>query len=432
MGVHTLVTGLNGAGKTLYTVATKLKPLSEATINYQGRDIPRRLVVGGIPELLIPHELMDVPEIDPETWVDRYRNMDRRPGSEPVRWLREVKDARDGKDWWYEEYESVTPGEDPAVVPGVVPLVCDATCWWLWCRPGDVIVIDECQRLFRPMASGRRVPRFIARLETARHYGVEFIHLTQHPQLLHVNLRNLVGPHEDVRRIFGTGRVMVYQWDKASNPDRIAKGTGRMWKHDKKAFGLYKSSQLHTKFGQRLPIAVYAVVLGVGMLTFLGWKIKERLAHRFGDEPVAAAVSSSPASAAGGANGQGAGAGQQKQGGDGSKGRFPQYDPEPSKVERDPYWGRAFQIEGGYDQDEGPGLRLFGLMQDGQRIGTVTLAELVKAGYAYTVLGPCSGLLRFHQLERVVSCPAKMEPMQRDAPKDGAIPSTAAPAGGTA
>lgn len=53
MGVHSLVTGLNGAGKTLYTVATKLRDVPKQTIEYRGEQIKRRLVVGGIRDLLI-------------------------------------------------------------------------------------------------------------------------------------------------------------------------------------------------------------------------------------------------------------------------------------------------------------------------------------------------------------------------------------------
>lgn len=174
MGVHSLVTGLNGAGKTLYTVATKLRDVPNQTIEYRGEKINRRLVVGGIRDLLIEHEMMDVPELDPESWRDEWADKKREPGTEPV--------------------------DD---------VLCTILNWWLWCKPGDVIVVDECQRVFRPMPSGKRVPMFINKLETARHYGVEFIYLTQHPQLLHVNVRKLCGPHEDVRRIFGSNRVMV-------------------------------------------------------------------------------------------------------------------------------------------------------------------------------------------------------------------------------
>lgn len=403
MGVHTLVTGLNGAGKTLYTVATKLRPLSEATINYQGRDIPRRLVIGGIPDLLLPHELMEVPEIDPETFFDEWATVIRERSQPPVRFVRRttVHDKSGAQGYVACEEED----------QGAEPIVCSAVNWWAWCMPGDVIVIDECQRLFRPMASGRRVPKFIARLETARHYGVEFIYLTQHPQLLHVNVRNLVGPHEDVRRIFGTHRVMVYQWDKVSNPDRIAKATGRIWKHDKSAYGLYKSSELHTKFSQRLPFAVFGVVIGVVALGVLAWVIKGRMADRFGNHQAgqqhaagalgSAGVGSQSVASQPGQLGAAAAPGNAASGG--SVARWPTIEAEGYRLDREPYAGRGLQIEGGYEVAGKP-VAYFGIVQDGQRIATVTLAELVRAGYAYTALAPCAGLLRFGDRERVLSC----------------------------
>jgi len=395
MGVHTLVTGLNGAGKTLYTVATKLRPLSEATIKYQGVDIPRRLVIGGIPDLLIPHELMEVPEIDPETFVDEWATVIRERGQPVVRFVRRVTvNEKTGA----QGYVAATEDET-----GAEPMVCTALNWWAWCQPGDVIVIDECQRLFRPMASGRRVPKFIARLETARHYGVEFIYLTQHPQLLHVNVRNLVGPHEDVRRIFGTHRVMVYQWDKVSNPDRINKATGRIWKHDKSAYGLYKSSELHTKFSQRLPVAVFAVVLGFVALLVLAWVIRGRMAERFSPPKPSTAVQAARPATSNQAAGPAA-AGQLGSPSPAAPGaRWPVMETEAQRFDREPYAGRGLQIEGGYEVDGKP-VAYFGLLQDGQRIATVTLAELVRAGYAYTAVAPCSGLLRFKDRERVVSC----------------------------
>ena len=90
MGVHNLVTGLNGHGKTLYVVATKLRPLADATVTYKGQQIPRRLINGGIPELLLEHELMEVPVIDPELFVDEWATVIRKPGMPPVRWVRKV------------------------------------------------------------------------------------------------------------------------------------------------------------------------------------------------------------------------------------------------------------------------------------------------------------------------------------------------------
>jgi len=416
MGVHNLVTGLNGHGKTLYVVATKLRPLVDATVEYNGRQVPRRIMNGGIPELLLEHELVEVPEIDPETFVDEWATVIRKPGQPPVRLVRKVVVNSKSQAEGY-----VVAAEDDAEA---VPLVCTALNWWAWCEPGDVIVIDECQRLFRPMASGRRVPKFVAQLETARHYGVEFIYMTQHPQLLHVNVRNLVGPHEDVRRIFGFSRCMVYQWDKVSNPDRINKATGKIWKHDKTAFGLYKSSQLHLDFRQRLPFALWVLVPALVALVVLGVVIKRRMTDRFsGAQPVAAAA---PGQASPGAGGQPVPTSLAASASTGSVGsaalvKFPVMNAGAQRFDREPYADRGLQIEGGYSQGGKP-YGIFGLVQDGQRIATVTLSQLVRAGYAYTEIGPCAGVLRFGDRERVLSCGPRVDSPALAAPGAASAP----------
>jgi len=231
MPIH-LTTGVPGAGKTLYTVAKVLRPMVGETLEYQGRQVPRRLMIGGIPDLLIEHEPIDVPTIDPESYRDEWSSMKRDPG-------------------------------DPALD---VPHRADN--WWLWCQPGDLIVIDECQRLFRPFASGRRIPGFIAKLETHRHYGVDFVLITQHPQLLHTNVRNLVGRHQHVRRMFGGKGTVIYEWDHCTHPDKVKSAGVTYWRHDKSAFGLYKSAEVHTKpkVGAVWPI----YVLGLAVLAVVG------------------------------------------------------------------------------------------------------------------------------------------------------------------
>lgn len=394
MGVHSLVTGLNGAGKTLFVVATKLREVGEQTIEYRGETVKRRIVQGGINGLLIEHELMYVPklEIDPETFVDEWKGHVREPGEPPV-----------------------------ADVP------CEVFNWWLWCKPGDLIVVDECQRVFRPMPSGRRVPMYISKLETARHYGVEFLYLTQHPQLLHQNVRRLVGPHEDVRRIFGSSRVMIHQWDRVSDPGRIKQATSRPWKHDKSAYGLYRSAELHYKFNQRLPMAVWALLLGVVMLGVLGWMAFGRGTKMF--HPGPAAPASAPAVPVPGAEAAAAGGAPVARVSGQVDNRWPVYQAEPVRLAREPLDGRAVQWEGSYD--DGPVHEAyFGLFVEGERVATLRLRDLNAMGYTWTTVGPCVGSLRFGKLERLVTCGKRMYAPQGSGASSPA-PTQVALAGGT-
>lgn len=367
MGIHELVTGLNGAGKSLYTVAQKLKPLVGSEVEYKGKPTPVRLVVGGIKDLLLPHELMEVPELDPENPGDDFVKVRREPGDPPV-----------------------------------ADMVCSVISWWTWCMPGDVIVIDECQRVFRPMASGKRIPMFIAKLETARHYGVRFVYITQHPNLVHANVRQLVGPIEDVSRVFGSSRTLVRQWDRINDYGKKAQATSRFWKHDKAAFGLYKSAELHTKFSSRIPLAAYAGVGALVALLAIGWMLKGRMAERFAP-PVAVAA---PGAAASGAS--------RRSTSDGARSaRFPQYEALAVIPEGDPLEGRAIQLEGGYDIGQRR-IRYFGLVVDGERVATLDLLQLGLMGYSWTELGPCVGRLVYKQTDRLVTCGRRVAPDHRD------------------
>jgi zona occludens toxin (predicted ATPase) len=406
-GVHTLVTGLNGHGKTLYTVAEKLRPLVGTKVEHEGREVERRLCIAGIPGLLLPHELVGITKLDPETWRDEWGVIKREAYQPPVTHVRRVS----GGAW-----EACVAGDE-----GAQPLPWDITNWWLWCRPGDVIVVDECQRVFRPMPSGRRIPMFLEKLETARHYGVQFVYISQHPQQLHTNLRNLVGPHQHVRRIFGGVRTVIYEWDHCTHPDRIAAATKRFWKHDKSAFGLYESAQVHTKFGQRLPFAVFGVLAGVVLLAGLVWFLWGRLygEHgRFGASGVAQPAAGA-ASAAGllrgpeGRSGSVRPAGRPMAVG-------------PVVVGREPYAGLGVHLAGWY-VDAGVRRTFFSLSVDGRTVATLSERDVLGAGYVMRTVGPCAMVLVFGTLERPVTCDAPSVQVQRTERAQPAGSSASAP-----
>lgn len=227
-----LITGLPGAGKTLYCLSQVIPKIVAPG--------GRRLIVGGVSDLLIEHEPMTVPLWDPEAAVQRLD--DRAPSEPPL----DVETRAD--------------------------------TWWQWCRPGDLIVIDEAQRLFRPMASGRRLPGHIAKLETHRHYGIDLVLITQHPQLLHANVRALIGSHQDVRRLFGTHNTVVYTWDHCTNPDRRASAQKAIVRHDKSVFKLYKSAEVHHKPKVKIPAVILLFPLVLVAAAFLIWRAVQAVA----------------------------------------------------------------------------------------------------------------------------------------------------------
>lgn len=201
-----LITGVPGSGKTLYAVSTLVQKLAEEKItDKQGNQLTRRVVVDGIPDLVFPHEMMAKHDEGVAT---------------------EKRGEGDGLWNWFE-----------------------------WCKPGDVIVVDEVQRHWRPRGMGTKPPKEIAMLETHRHLGVDFVVITQNPMLIDQNVRRLIGRHQHIRRLFGMPRAVIYDWDGCSvDVHRTKSATTSYWSYPKSAYKLYKSAELHTKQKQKIPL----------------------------------------------------------------------------------------------------------------------------------------------------------------------------------
>jgi zona occludens toxin len=131
---------------------------------------------------------------------------------------------------------------------------------WFECPPNSIIVIDECQRVFRPRTISKDVPEHVSKLETHRHLGVDLVLITQHPMLADSSIRRLVGNHKHIVRTFGSLRATIHEW--GSVKDNCDKSSGRtdsikhFWKFDKKAFDYYKSAEVHT-VKRSIPMKVY-------------------------------------------------------------------------------------------------------------------------------------------------------------------------------
>ena len=166
--------------------------------------------------------------------------------------------------------------------------------WHEWAQPGDVIIYDEAQEVFRTRALGVAVPPAIAAMETHRHRGVDIVLITQHPNLLDANLRRLVNQHLHVRRM-ASFLAMVYEWDHCSDPGRVrtAFGSRTFW-YPRKAFALYKSASLHTKARARLPGVVFVGLAVLVGLAVGGPMVYSRLAGRFEVQAASAAAPGAP------------------------------------------------------------------------------------------------------------------------------------------
>ncbi|MDI9699540.1 zonular occludens toxin domain-containing protein [Burkholderia cenocepacia] len=213
-----VLTGVPGSGKTLYAVDQMRREAKAG----------RRIVVDGIPELQIEHELVD------ETWIRE---------------------------------------------------------WWKNCKPNDLIVIDEVQRYWPQVSASVKPTEDISMLNTHRHYGVDFILITQGPMLIDKRIRDLVGRHVHVRRLFGGRRAMLYEWDRIGNPQNLKGAVKKLWSYPKELFGLYKSAELHTKPKAVIPKWLFILPVAAIAAFLFAWKGLKGMSSGFGISPVASVAS---------------------------------------------------------------------------------------------------------------------------------------------
>lgn len=221
----TLITATPGQGKT----ALAVKMLKDAVGT-------RPLYVDGIKELKIDH--LPVPHID--QWVKRIQ-----------------------RDNGADDYE------------------------WIGFAPGALIVIDECQRMFRPRAPSAKVPDVIAGFETHRHAGLDFLLITQDSTFLDSNVRKLLDRHIHIQDSW-LGRFS-YTWLKEGDPktkSSLDQASRSKYRIPKESFPLYKSAEVHTERKRPIPLVLPLGILALIAFVVLAWRIVSSVSSR--NEVVAA------------------------------------------------------------------------------------------------------------------------------------------------
>lgn len=143
---------------------------------------------------------------------------------------------------------------------------------WHTLPAGAIILLDECQRLFRPRGTGAQVPEYVAKLETHRHQGLDLFLITQHPMLVDTNVRRLVGRHYHVQRTFGMARAVVHEFTELrQEPDKSREGSIRHdFSYPKEVFTWYKSAEVHT-VKRRIPPRLFFLLMLPLLLGALIW-----------------------------------------------------------------------------------------------------------------------------------------------------------------
>lgn len=277
---------------------------------------------------------------------------------------------------------------------------------------GAVIVIDEVQRVWRPAGATAKVPPSIEALETHRHRGLDFFIVTQHPSLVHANVRRLCGRYIHLRDRGILGRKW-YEWPEVvGNPETSYKGATvqKPFVLPKKALGQYTSASIHIQPSRGVPWQLYAlavVVLFLGVMLWRGYQTfstKRQPQEQPSEQttPTARPLQAKlppPVPAAGGVLTVG-----------------------PQQLDREPYAGFGVHLVG--HVAEGRKVRAwFALSIAGQRVGVVPDSALHAAGYAVTHVAPCVAVLRLGERERVAVC---------DAPREAPTRPTAPPAAASA
>lgn len=244
----TLVTGVPGSGKTLYSIEKLLQPLLGSTVTRELEDgtkeeIPRTIYTN-INGLQLDHELIDFNG----SWVQsggtwKHVNDPKRPGEEL---------HKHGIHHWHE-----------------------------WAKPGAFLFLDEFQKAWPPRPNGAAVPPDIQALDTHRHMGVDMVLITQNCNNIDRHVLGLVDRHLHIRRFGNMPAAVVYEWDHASRALLYRNAiTKKPWRYDKKVFRLYKSAELHTKQRRNIPGLVWFMALGLIALAFLGPTVYARIQDR--------------------------------------------------------------------------------------------------------------------------------------------------------
>jgi zona occludens toxin len=151
--------------------------------------------------------------------------------------------------------------------------------WDKWKSSGDLIVVDEVQRIWKPRTGSALKPTSVSGLETHRHYGVDFWIISQGPNLFDVAVRSLVGRH--VHLVGRWSGRKQYEWpeckqDISSRSDAVT----RPYKLPKRVYAMYDSAEVHTSQDKRKPLAFYGAVglavLASFLIVFVGLRIKSR------------------------------------------------------------------------------------------------------------------------------------------------------------
>jgi zona occludens toxin len=146
--------------------------------------------------------------------------------------------------------------------------------WQDWYKPHFLIVVDEVQRIWS-QANGHNCTDAISRLQTHRHYGLDFWLVSQSPKLVHADVKAMVGKHIHLVSRW-SGRKQYEFPECRDNTNARTDAVVRKYTLPKAIFKFYNSAEVHTKQEKRKPLAFYAVLIIFCVVVGLGGVIYHR------------------------------------------------------------------------------------------------------------------------------------------------------------
>lgn len=256
----------------------------------------------------------------------------------------------------------------------------------------SIIIIDEAQRVFRPRASSSKVPAHVAAQETHRHTGVDFWLLTQKPNLIDVNIRELTGRHIHLKKTIMGG--YLYEWPEyqdVNSKANLAMAIKRRYTPPKESFQFYKSSELHTKQPTRFHQIYLVLALAILFIGFFGYRLYNGLYQKIKndtpaellteiDPEIKKAIDDEPQ----------------------SKQTTPDNPKQQPTELNHPYKGFRFNIKATIKNDRFN--RTYYELTNGTDSVFTTDQELKTLGYAITQATDCSSFLYFNGSEIIATC----------------------------
>lgn len=157
--------------------------------------------------------------------------------------------------------------DDPLQVPKLLNI-----------QEGAVLFVDEAQKQgFEP--TGTSVPKHVRDLDEHRHFGLDFVFITQFPDLVHKIVRALVTHHFHIRFTWSGRRI--HEWSEWQNDPKsktsLENSTSKRYTIDKSTFKHYHSASLHVKHKHTVPMRLYFIIAALLLLPYMIYKSIDRV-----------------------------------------------------------------------------------------------------------------------------------------------------------